>query len=634
MALIYPLKSSFGINIELQHSSELKETIAGKDVINITNIQPRLKFDVSRAIISQEKKDELEQFFIDNKGSEDVFLFEDYSDNKATQLPDDNNTILFPLAAGYERGFTQGFVIQDSSGNLRLCKKYEITGIAATNRAITRPNNDVVVYSGGVPLSPQPTIDPDTGIVTGNASNGDTWEGSFKVPVRFAPQEISLEKRNDCIYSYATQLIEVKENTARLPHTITRQIGKHFSIGFNFGSQVEKAYDTDIYETKNELEDRVQRRLFVKEVYRLQDRNILNYSDIQYLITIYRCCQGSGSIFDLYQFDSGDTTEVVCFDKGINYKVISENDNFDYLIFGINDLTLKNASDILIPDPVSLANLRTYYCHCWEITRNDGAVFRYTDHDEDVQIGINTYEPYLIKGSAYNKTSDLEVKNMEFQNIFSASIDPSDLIAGRFDNGRIKVIIADWTSQAEISVLFNGYIGDKTLFYDTNGYRRYKVEVISLTRNLNRAVTFVTSATCGHRFLSQGLGKCNLQTTVQSNPSPDFTNVQVRTTISSITGNTIFNTNTTGDWARYVGGRVEFETGKLFGKEYKIRSGNGSGIEISSSFLVNPEIGDQVLITKRCNKLLNGNCTDYGNQRNFLGHPSVPGNPTLASPVG
>lgn len=634
MAEVFPVTVGFGVKVSLSLDQEIVQTTQGLDVLNVDRIQPRLEFDITRKKLTEAEKATLEQFFIDRSGDEEVFLFEDYSDNTATNIDEDNNNDRYPTIAGYERGKTYGEVIATADGSLRLAKVYFLSVGSAAFRVITRPKVVTVYDSMGVAYSPQPTVNMDTGVVTGTVAAGDRWSGAFYVPVRIDGDEETFKKVGNREYSFQKRIIEVKESTANtlIPTAFTYDNPEYFSLFFNYGSEANKQLKTDTLKFDNQFEARKQQYNtveYLQERLIMINNKVLSYSDIQYLITLYRSMIGSYGIFRAYFWDveSGtEPTHPVRFEKGIDYSIVSENNNFAYLVFQVDQLTLKKAK------VEGEGTLVTDLVRCWDVERNDGFVARFTDFDQDLTINGNIYKafPSLI-GKAYTNNNDLDTKNSELSGVFDLQITESDLLAGRYDNQKVRIFLANWIPQTEFATTFNGYVGNRTVYYLEGQYRKYTIETVSLERDLNRSQPFFTSYRCRHKFLSQGYGNCNLQTTPQSEPSTSNTNIQIRTTVATAPDDKNITTNTTQNWSPYSFGTILFETGKLSGQEFEIKSAFGTGLTVSPAFAVLPSVGDQILVTKRCDKDIDGGCTTFGNQVNYGGQPRVPGGKTLIS---
>jgi len=110
-----------------------------------------------------------------------------------------------------------------------------------------------------------------------------------------------------------------------------------------------------------------------------------------------------------------------------------------------------------------LAGEVTTVCTCWRITRRDGAVFRFTDHDVDLLVDGETY----VAAVGYTRTAiaanaDMSVDNMDVNGIFDdASITETDLRSGLFDGAEVRVFLVNWANPAQGTMaLRRGRLGD------------------------------------------------------------------------------------------------------------------------------------------------------------------------------
>ena len=233
MSLIFPIVPSYGARVSLKFPHELKQTAQGYDFLNVQNSRPLLEFDISRNLMYEADKDAILTLFETVQGSQDYLLFEDFSDYKATKDEQGYGKPEYPLVEGYDRGVTQGITVRDIDGNLRLVKKYRIAN-TQVYRVITHPNQ-VQVYRGGNPVSV--SIEQGTGIITGG-QDGDTWSGTFYVPVRFVDDDFSYTKVGNFQYAFnSLKLREVKIPYGRINgEIISRTVNGLFSLLFNFNS--------------------------------------------------------------------------------------------------------------------------------------------------------------------------------------------------------------------------------------------------------------------------------------------------------------------------------------------------------------------------------------------------------------
>src|SRR5690348_1833455 len=98
----------------------------------------------------------------------------------------------------------------------------------------------------------------------------------------------------------------------------------------------------------------------------------------------------------------------------------------------------------------------TTLCNCWRITRRDGTVLGFTDHDEDVLLdelicGAGTG----LMGSEAVAQLGLAVAGAEISGALAAdSLSEADLAAGRYDAATVELFLVDW-SEPSLSVLMS-----------------------------------------------------------------------------------------------------------------------------------------------------------------------------------
>ena len=491
---------------------------------------------------------------------------------------------------------------------------YQIAG-TRVYRVITHPNQ-IQVYRGGSPVTV--SVEEGTGIVTGG-TDGDVWGGSFYVPVRFVDDDFSFTKVGNNHYAFnSLKLREVKLYHAEIEGEIfAKSRDKYFALMFNFNSETSKKFKTIVTQFDNDFEEREQQFDYLQQRFVLNQRKLLDESDIQYLITLYRCYLGAFTVFKYYRFEDARTFDV-CLESPLEMTVSMRKDIYNKALYEVNNLTLKSTS------LENINNLRTTLCKSWQIFPKDGGSYGITDYDNDLVIGVGRYRPITnFKGTAVAKSNDFEVDNTEIEGVFLADwIEENDLIAGKFDDAKIVINLNDWYAKTVFKSLFNGYIGNQTVNYTKFGGRNFKFEGLSLIRDLSKTNSNVTSSRCRHKFLEQGYGKCNRPFTVDSAPGAG---VRVRINISGVINNSSIQAGTGGDnWEGFKYGVILFETGKLQGTEVLIKSGSGTTLNLMFGLRVLPDVGDQILVTRNCDKSIQA-CQSYNNVENFGGFPRMPG---------
>jgi len=104
----------------------------------------------------------------------------------------------------------------------------------------------------------------------------------------------------------------------------------------------------------------------------------------------------------------------------------------------------------------------TTLCRCWIVTRRDGVVQGFTDHDEDVVLGDVTCRAGTgLSGSEASAQLGLAVQGMELAGALSdATLNEADLAAGRYDAAAIEVHLVDWSEPSLGVLLGKGVLGE------------------------------------------------------------------------------------------------------------------------------------------------------------------------------
>jgi len=91
----------------------------------------------------------------------------------------------------------------------------------------------------------------------------------------------------------------------------------------------------------------------------------------------------------------------------------------------------------------------TYLCGLVELSRRDGYVYRFTDHDEDVVIGGNTYVATrgFTRSAIMNSLSaGLSTVTLEIllADLAQEGLTEEQLRTGQFDDSLVTIYTADW----------------------------------------------------------------------------------------------------------------------------------------------------------------------------------------------
>jgi uncharacterized phage protein (TIGR02218 family) len=104
----------------------------------------------------------------------------------------------------------------------------------------------------------------------------------------------------------------------------------------------------------------------------------------------------------------------------------------------------------------------TSLCRCWRITRRDGAVLAFTDHDAQVGFdGIVFRARDGLSARALEQTTGLSVDNSEAAGILSDSgLMEADILAGLYDRAEVVAWLVNWADPAEHALLLRGTLGE------------------------------------------------------------------------------------------------------------------------------------------------------------------------------
>lgn len=117
-----------------------------------------------------------------------------------------------------------------------------------------------------------------------------------------------------------------------------------------------------------------------------------------------------------------------------------------------------------IPAPLQahLDEGATTMCHCWRVTRRDGVVQGFTDHDRDlIFLGTTFLAGAGFTASQISKTLGLAVDNLEVKGMLSsATINEDDLAVGKYDDAYVELFWVNWADVTQRIVQMTGFTGE------------------------------------------------------------------------------------------------------------------------------------------------------------------------------
>lgn len=270
-----------------------------------------------------------------------------------------------------------------------------------------------------------------------------------------------------------------------------------------------------------------------------------------------------------------------------------------------------------------LAGGVTTLCHGWRLTRRDGVVMGFTDHDRDLLLdGVVLKAASGISGSENTSTQGLAVNGAELAGALSHdALAADDLAAGFYDGAEVDLFLINWNAPEQHVLLRRGVIGEVRC---ADG--AFMAEIRALSDVLNQTGGRIFSAACD---ASLGDARCGVSLT-----SPAFAG---EGEVSAVEGALRLRLDGFASFATetFARGRLEFLSGANtgFATEIKAHERKDDGVIVRLWQRPPMEVaqGDRVRMSAGCDKRF-ATCRDrFGNALNFRGFPHMPGNDAIIS---
>ncbi len=265
----------------------------------------------------------------------------------------------------------------------------------------------------------------------------------------------------------------------------------------------------------------------------------------------------------------------------------------------------------------------TTLCRAWQVVRQDGTSYGFTDHDTDLTFdGVTFKADTGLTANALEQSTGLSVDNTEALGALSSvAVTEDDIRAGRFDGAEVQSWLVNWTDVAQRVLLFKGTFGE--LVRVAGGFR---AELRGLTEALNQSQGRVYHSVC-----SEVLGGKGCQFNILQ---PGFyTEVEVEAVEK---GKVFTFANLTGfDDRWFERGRLTVLTGAGAGLIGLVKNDRLSAakrvIELWEDLRADLAVGDTIRIETGCDKRAETCRLKFDNFINFRGFPHIPGDDWLTS---
>lgn len=266
----------------------------------------------------------------------------------------------------------------------------------------------------------------------------------------------------------------------------------------------------------------------------------------------------------------------------------------------------------------------TTLCRAFAVTRPDGKVLGFTDHDRDLSFdGIVFTADTGLTAKAVQQATGLSVDNSEvFGALRSDGITEADILAGRYDGAEVRGWLVNWADVSVRTLQFRGTLGEAV-----RSGRAFTVEVRGLSEALNQPQGMIYHARCSAVL---GDERCRFDLT-----KPGYSDERAVETVEDAR---IFRfaafTGFSDRW--FEKGRLRVLDGEAAGligivKNDRLGEDGAREVELWHSLGAAPVAGDTVRIEAGCDKLADSCRLKFSNFKNFRGFPDIPGEDWLMS---
>lgn len=270
-----------------------------------------------------------------------------------------------------------------------------------------------------------------------------------------------------------------------------------------------------------------------------------------------------------------------------------------------------------------LASGVTTLCRAWRVTRRDGTVLGFTDHDRDLVVeGVTFIAASGVAGSESSEAQGLSVTGTELSGALSAdALDAADLAAGLYDGAGVELLLVNWQAPAQQHLLRRGTIGEVR---SEDGV--FTAEIRALADAFNQTRGRLFTPTCDADL---GDARCGVDLSAPAHSA--------RVVVSALEGALRLRVTGLDGFAAgaFARGRAVFAGGANAGFVTEVKAhlvdAEGAVLRLWQRPPFEVMEGDEIALTAGCDKRF-ATCRDrFSNAFNFRGFPHMPGNDAVIS---
>ncbi|MDX2308461.1 MAG: DUF2163 domain-containing protein [Hyphomicrobium sp.] len=279
--------------------------------------------------------------------------------------------------------------------------------------------------------------------------------------------------------------------------------------------------------------------------------------------------------------------------------------------------------DIPVDLAAHLATGATSLCWCWRVTRRDGQVQGFTDHDRPLEFDATTFEAASgFETSEIRETLGLGTDNLELTGaLSSAAITDDDLDAGLYDDAGIEIFRVNWAVPGQRVLVKAGTLGEvkrsgSVFTAEVRGVEHY------LQQPKGRVYQYGCDADLGDE-------RCGINLSL-----PVW---RAEATVIDVIDDRRVTVSGLGSYAtdHFTRGLATFTSGAADGQKIEIRRHTRRDGVVRLEFwqpVAGPHrIGATLVVTAGCDKQFATCRARFENAVNYRGFPHMPGNDFLAA---
>jgi len=260
----------------------------------------------------------------------------------------------------------------------------------------------------------------------------------------------------------------------------------------------------------------------------------------------------------------------------------------------------------------------TTLCWCWRLTRRDGTVQGFTDHDRDVTFAATTFE--AAAGFTARDMKDqlgLSVDNVEVSGAISSErLAEADLKAGLYDSAKVEIYRVNWQAPDQRLLMRTGTLGEVR-----RAGGAFAAEVRGMADALQQPQGRLYQYGCDADL---GDARCGVNIEL-----PAF---KASGAVSAVLGERTFTASgiagLAGGWC--TRGLVRFTSGAAAKQSVEVKAHRAQAGVVTVELWQPPRLpmlpGQTFTITAGCDKSLETCRAKFANAVNFRGFPHMPGN--------